>query len=172
MDYLDVLEAIDTGDTVTNAQDATSFLKVGLGGSSQDPLLQDGWNFCWGVSVGIAHCGGGQLLGQDSDRGRLLDGLDMGKKCQTYNSFQGLFINYMTPFRKTLDPPFCNALTSKSLVSTVVFSSHFSFSYSWTCYQRFELSICDVIVAQKKFVEKEVHILCVELLFLALFAQN
>ena len=42
MDYLDVLEAIDTGDTVTTAQDATSFLKVGLGGSSQDPLLQDG----------------------------------------------------------------------------------------------------------------------------------
>ena len=36
---LDVLEAIDTGDTVTNGQDTASLLEVDGGGSSQDSLL-------------------------------------------------------------------------------------------------------------------------------------
>ena len=34
-----------------------------------------------------------------------LTAFDMGKCVKHINSFQGLFINYMTPFRKTLDPP-------------------------------------------------------------------
>lgn len=38
---LDVVQAIDTSDTVTNAQHAASFLKIGLGCNAQDSLLQN-----------------------------------------------------------------------------------------------------------------------------------
>merc|ERR1719209_522995 len=39
---LDVLQTIDTGNTVSNGEDTASLLKVGSGGGSKDPLLQDG----------------------------------------------------------------------------------------------------------------------------------
>ena len=42
---LDVLEAIDTSDTVTNGQDTTGFVQVGLRGSTQNSLFQNGGNF-------------------------------------------------------------------------------------------------------------------------------
>ena len=42
---LDVLEAIDTSDTVTNGQDAASLVQVGLGGRTQDTFFQNGGNF-------------------------------------------------------------------------------------------------------------------------------
>lgn len=69
--HLDVLEAVDTSDTVTDAQHAASLFKVGLGGGPEDPLLKNGGNFGRGGS-GIGGGRGGQLLGQDTDGGSLL----------------------------------------------------------------------------------------------------
>merc|ERR1719412_1741247 len=39
---LDVLEAIDTGDTVSDGEHAAGLLEVDGGGGAQNPLLQDG----------------------------------------------------------------------------------------------------------------------------------
>merc|ERR1712121_580998 len=39
---LDVLETIDTSNTVSNGQDTSSFLEIDGGGSSQNSLLEDG----------------------------------------------------------------------------------------------------------------------------------
>merc|ERR1719410_2569249 len=39
---LDVLEAVDTGDTVSNGEHAAGLLQVDGGGGAQNPLLQDG----------------------------------------------------------------------------------------------------------------------------------
>ena len=66
---LDVLEAVDAGDTVTDAEDAARLLQVGLGRRTQDALLQDGRDFGRG---GRRVCSGGQLLGQDAGRSAIL----------------------------------------------------------------------------------------------------
>lgn len=71
---LDVLEAVDTSDTVTDAQDATGLLEVGLGGSAEDSLLKDGGDLGGGRGA-IASRRGGQLLGQHADGGSLLSDL-------------------------------------------------------------------------------------------------
>lgn len=47
---LDVLETVDTGDTITNAEHTTSFIQIGLGGGAQDAFFKDGADF--GTSVG------------------------------------------------------------------------------------------------------------------------
>ena len=39
--YLDVLEAVHTGDTVSDGEDAAGLLHVGDGGGPEDPVLQD-----------------------------------------------------------------------------------------------------------------------------------
>lgn len=39
---LDVLQTVHTGDTVTDAQHASSFLQISLRGRSEDSFLQDG----------------------------------------------------------------------------------------------------------------------------------
>ena len=62
---LDVLEAIDTSDTITNGQDTTGLIEVSLGSGAQDPLLQDGGHFCGGCAS-LNSAGGGQFLGQDT----------------------------------------------------------------------------------------------------------
>merc|ERR1719430_2311447 len=69
---LDVLEAIDTGDTVTNGQDTAGLLEVDGGSSSQDSLLQDGGNLSSSGLGGINLGGCGQLAGSDRDGGNLL----------------------------------------------------------------------------------------------------
>lgn len=38
---LDVVQTVDTGDTVTDAQHTAGFLQISLGGDAQDALLQD-----------------------------------------------------------------------------------------------------------------------------------
>merc|ERR1719384_119770 len=45
---LDVLQTIDTGNTVSDGEDTASLLQVGSGGSSEDPLLQDGGDLAQG----------------------------------------------------------------------------------------------------------------------------
>ena len=40
--YLDVLETVDTSDTVSDAEDTASLFEVGGGGGPEDPVLQDG----------------------------------------------------------------------------------------------------------------------------------
>ena len=42
---LDVLEAIDTSDTISNGQYTASFFQVGSCGMTQDALFQDGGDF-------------------------------------------------------------------------------------------------------------------------------
>merc|ERR1719331_272861 len=70
---LDVLQTIDTGNTVSNGEDTASLLQVGSGGGAKDPLLQDGGDLAQG-SLGLllggggaelpgSHCHGGSLLG-------------------------------------------------------------------------------------------------------------
>ena len=68
---LDVLEAVDTGDTVTDGEDAAGLLQVGLGGGAKDPLLEDGGDL-GGAGAGLGHRGGGELLGHDGHGGGLL----------------------------------------------------------------------------------------------------
>ena len=46
--YLDVLESIDTSNTVSNTEDTTSLLEVSGGGSSENSVLQDGGNLARG----------------------------------------------------------------------------------------------------------------------------
>ena len=43
---LDVLEAVDTGDTVTNGQHAAGLLKLGLSRGLEDAFLQDAGDLC------------------------------------------------------------------------------------------------------------------------------
>merc|ERR1711884_273211 len=45
---LDVLETIDTGNTVSNGEDTASLLQVGGGGGAKDPLLKDGGDLAQG----------------------------------------------------------------------------------------------------------------------------
>merc|ERR1719397_2396992 len=45
---LDVLQTIDTGNTVSNGEDTACLLQVGSGGGSKDPLLQDGGDLAEG----------------------------------------------------------------------------------------------------------------------------
>ena len=66
---LDVLEAVDAGDTVTDAQHAASLLQVGLRGRPEDALLEDGRDLGGG---GRGRRRRRQLLGQDSGRGAIL----------------------------------------------------------------------------------------------------
>merc|ERR1719228_246326 len=69
---LDVLEAIDTGNTVTNGEDAACLLEVDGGGGSQDSLLQDGGNLSSSSLGGINLGGCGELTGSNRDGGDLL----------------------------------------------------------------------------------------------------
>merc|ERR1712141_69144 len=69
---LDVLEAIDTGDTVSNGEDTAGLLQVDSGGGRQNSLLQDGGDLS-GSSLGGINLGGrGQLTGSNGDGGNLL----------------------------------------------------------------------------------------------------
>merc|ERR1719229_1972913 len=58
---LDVLQTIDTGNTVSNGEDTASLLQVGSGGGAQDPLLKDGGDLAQG-SLGLLLGGGGAEL--------------------------------------------------------------------------------------------------------------
>merc|ERR1711963_470787 len=69
---LDVLETIDTGNTVSNGKDTASLLQVGSGGGAQDPLLKDGRDLAQG-SLGLLLGGGGaELPGSHGHGGSLL----------------------------------------------------------------------------------------------------
>merc|ERR1719211_727212 len=69
---LDVLEAVDTGNTVTNGEDTAGLLEVDGGSGAQDSLLQDGGDLS-SASLGSIHLGGcGQLAGSNRDGGNLL----------------------------------------------------------------------------------------------------
>ena len=46
--YLDVLETVNTGDTVSDGEDTAGLLHVGDGGGAKDPLLQDAGDFIGG----------------------------------------------------------------------------------------------------------------------------
>ena len=80
---LDVLEAVDTGDTVADAEDLAGLFQVGLGGGSQDPLLQDGRDLGGG--------GGGrrrrQLAGHHAHRAGVLGDLKNQFLCQKATIF-------------------------------------------------------------------------------------
>merc|ERR1712066_938523 len=69
---LDVLEAIDTGNTVTNGEDTAGLLEVDGGSSSQDSLLQDGGNLSCSSLGGIKLGGCGELASSDREAGNLL----------------------------------------------------------------------------------------------------
>ena len=62
---LDILEAIDTGDTVSNGQDAAGLLQIDGGGGAQDSLLEDGGDLPSSSLGGINLLGGGELTGGD-----------------------------------------------------------------------------------------------------------
>merc|ERR1719384_529714 len=69
---LDVLQTIDTGNTVSNGEDTASLLQVGSRGGSKDPLLQDGRDLAEG-SLGLLLGGGGaELPGSHGHGGSLL----------------------------------------------------------------------------------------------------
>ena len=68
---LDVLEAIDTGDTVSNGEHTAGLLQVDSGGGGQDSLLQDGGNLSGSSLGGLNLGGGGQLAGSHGDGGNL-----------------------------------------------------------------------------------------------------
>jgi hypothetical protein len=85
---LDVLEAVDASDTVTDAQDAARLFEVGLGRGAEDALLEDGGDF--GRSGGRIGAGGGrQLLGQDADGSGLLADLEETPRRQFIKLFFG-----------------------------------------------------------------------------------
>merc|ERR1712186_323633 len=69
---LDVLEAIDTGDTVSNGEHTAGLLQVDSGGGRQDSLLQDGGDLSGSSLGGLNLGGGGQLAGSHGDGGNLL----------------------------------------------------------------------------------------------------
>merc|ERR1719464_1485787 len=71
---LDVLQTIDTSDTVTNAQHTASFLKVSSWDGAQDSVLQDGADFTTASLSSWAGGCGGQLPGSHSSDGSCLLG--------------------------------------------------------------------------------------------------
>merc|ERR1711953_578117 len=69
---LDVLEAIDTGDTVSDGEDTAGLLEVDGGGGGQNSLLQDGGDLSSSGLGGINLGGGRQLACIHGDGGDLL----------------------------------------------------------------------------------------------------
>merc|ERR1719391_1671251 len=69
---LDILQTIDTGNTVSNREDTASLLQVGSGGGSQDPLLQDGRDLAQGGLGLLLGGGGAELPGGHGHCGSLL----------------------------------------------------------------------------------------------------
>src|SRR5262245_23998729 len=57
---LDVLQAIHTGDTITNAQHTAGLLQVSLGCCTQDALLQDAGHLCCSIAGSCMKATGGQ----------------------------------------------------------------------------------------------------------------
>ena len=91
---LDVLEAVDTGNTVTNGEDTAGLLEVDGGSGAQDSLLQDGGDLS-SASLGSIHLGGcGQLAGSNRDGGNLKRELSASKYCQNIGLYQFLFMKY------------------------------------------------------------------------------
>lgn len=68
---LDVLQTVHTGDTVTDAQHASSFLQISLRGRAEDSFLQDGRDLRTAVSSGNMEIAGSDRHGWHSDLGDL-----------------------------------------------------------------------------------------------------
>merc|ERR1719270_1945164 len=69
---LDVLETIDTSNTVSNGQDTSSFLQIDGGGGSKNSLLEDGGDFTSSSlgSINLLRCG--ELTSSCRQSGNLL----------------------------------------------------------------------------------------------------
>ena len=79
---LDVAQAIDTGDTVTDRQDAASLLDVDRGGGVQDAVLQDRRHLSGGRLV----CKRAHNIRERREKWRPLD----PRPCQTHGELFGL----------------------------------------------------------------------------------
>ena len=76
---LDVLEAVDTGNTVSNGEHTAGLLQVDSGGGRENSLLQDGGDLSSSSLGGINLGGGGQLAGSHGDGGNLeITGIRIG----------------------------------------------------------------------------------------------